>query len=326
MPKTTQDVIEAERQLGHPRTVLQYLRIFITGFFMGSADIVPGVSGGTIAFIMGIYDTLIDAIKSFNLDALRLVLARKIGAFIDHVSLRFLITLGIGILAAVFTLAHVLEGLLETQPTYVFAWFGGLVLASIIAVAPKIGWSPLTVIVLIVGAVFAFWLTGLGGLGTGAEPEAAGAASYDLLTLFVSGAIAIVAMILPGISGSFILVLLGQYRTVLSFVTERNFFPLIVFALGCVIGIMLFSRVLSYLLHHYRSITLAALVGFMLGSLRKVWIEAAAGVDTMTAAGAAPSLLMVIVLIVFGFAIVTVLDHLSSGGNPIVRLFVRPRK
>lgn len=319
MPETTQDVIETERQLGHPRTPFQYLRIFITGFFMGSADIVPGVSGGTIAFIMGIYDTLIDAIKSFNLDAIRLVLARKIGAFVDHVSLRFLIALGIGILAAVFTLSHVLEGLIETQPTYIFALFGGLVLASIIAVSPKVSWSPVTIAVLVVGAVFAFWLTGLGGAGTGAEPEATGAVSYDLLTLFVSGAIAIVAMILPGISGSFILVILGQYRIVLGLVNERNFFPLIVFALGCLVGIILFSRVLSFLLHHYRSITLAALVGFMLGSLRKLWIEASAGVDVMTNAGAAPSILLVIVLIVVGFAVVTVLDHLSSRNNPILK-------
>lgn len=317
-----------EQNLGRPRTLKEYVRLYLTGFGMGTADIIPGVSGGTIAFIMGIYDTLVDAIKSFNLDAIRLALGRKFAAFVDHTSLRFLIALGLGILTAVFTLSKVLGDALETQPTYIFALFGGLVLASIVAVAPSVKWNTAALVFFVIATIFAFWLTGLGvpeaPVLADAVDGATPAVSYDLLTLFFSGMIAIVAMILPGISGSFILVILGQYRVVLGLVNERNIVPLFVFAIGCLIGLVLFSRILSFLLRHYRSLTLAALVGFMAGSLRKLWIEATVGADTMSAAGNTPNIALVLILVVLGFVIVTLLDHVSSRNNPVVkRIFAR---
>lgn len=308
--------MQPDAQLDRPRTPLQYLRIFLTGFVMGAADIIPGVSGGTIAFIAGIYNALLDAIKSFNLDAIRLVLARKFGEAADHVRLRFLIALGLGILLAVFTLANLLGSLLETHPTYVFALFGGLVVASIVAIIPSIRWATLPIIACIIGAVFAFWLVGL----TALNPDSV---SHDYLMLFLSGAVAICAMILPGISGSFILLILGQYAFVLGAVRERNLMVLIVFGMGCVVGLGLFSRVLSWLLTHQRSVTLATLVGFMIGSLRRLYMEAATGVETMTAAGNPPSVVTVIILLTIGFVIVTLLDHASSKNNPILKFILK---
>src|SRR5690606_37004873 len=237
----------------HPRTPRGYLRLYLTGFAMGAADIVPGVSGGTIAFIMGIYDTLVDAIKSFNLDAIRLVLTRKFAAAVDHVSLRFLIALGLGIITAVLLLSNILGTLLETQPTFVFAFFGGLVLASIVAVSGQVRWTSVALVALVIGAILGFVITGLDALDPTRVP-------HDYLTLFISGAIAIVAMILPGISGSFILLVLGQYQFVLDAVRNRDIVSVFVIALGCVVGLLTFSRILSYLLHHYRAPTLAVLI------------------------------------------------------------------
>jgi putative membrane protein len=149
-----------EQNLGRPQTPKEYLRLYLTGFAMGTADIIPGVSGGTIAFIMGIYDTLVDAIKSFNLDAIRLVFARKFAEFVDHVSLRFLIALGLGIITAVLLLSNILGTLLETQPTFVFAFFGGLVLASIVAVSSQVHWTSTAFVALVIGAILGFIITG----------------------------------------------------------------------------------------------------------------------------------------------------------------------
>lgn len=309
-----------EQNLGRPRTPKEYLRLYLTGFAMGTADIIPGVSGGTIAFIMGIYDTLVDAIKSFNLDAIRLVFARKFAAAVDHVSLRFLIALGLGILTAVLLLSNLLGTLLETQPTFVFAFFGGLVLASIVAVSSQVHWTSTALVALVIGAILGFIITGLDALDPTRVP-------HDYLTLFVSGAIAIVAMILPGISGSFILLVLGQYQYVLDAVRNRDIVSVFVVALGCLVGILTFSRILSYLLHHYRAPTLAVLIGFMIGSLRELWEQAVYQKNPVTEmldfslprTFTASDILISVLLIFTGFVVVSLLDHVSGGNNPVVR-------
>lgn len=282
---------------------------------MGSADIVPGVSGGTMAFILGIYETLIGAIKSFNVKAIRLAISLKLRDLFEHVPFGFLIAVGMGILTAIFALSSLLHDALEYYPTYVFAFFGGLVLASIIAVGAKLRYTPAVIAVLVLFSVVAFVVVGLQEVQT---------TDHSPLTLFISGAIAICAMILPGISGSFILLILGQYHHVLGSVRALDIVSLGAVALGALVGIVGFSRVLSFLLKHYEQLTIAALTGFMIGSLRTVWDRSAAGTETLPQFGAA-ELALAVGLLLLGFLIVSFLDHLQSGKNPIFALFWRPR-
>lgn len=311
------------RDLSHPKTPWEYVRLFFSGFAMGAADVVPGVSGGTMAFILGVYETLIDAIKSFNVKALKLALGMKFGELLnEHIPIRFLIALGLGILTAVFTLATILEGALENSPTYVFAFFAGLILASIIAVGAKVEWSLGAVIALIVGAVVAFVIVGMDSLGDqfGHTPP----------ILFVSGMIAICAMILPGISGSFILLILGQYDFILGAVKDRDIVSIISVGLGAVLGIVIFSRILSWLLKHYENVTIAVLVGFMAGSLRLIVHRMLNAVTEIEGQEVWSSIELdggmiafVVVLVVIGFILVTAIDHAQSRSNPVLRLFSR---
>lgn len=310
--------------LSRPRTIADYARLFFTGFSMGAADIVPGVSGGTMAFIMGVYETLIDAIKSFNLKAVQLALKFKFGElFNKQVPIRFLLALGFGILTAIFALSTFLDTALDETPTYVFAFFAGLILASIIAVGAKVVWKPSAIVAFLVGAIVAFWIVGLPTLGDqlGHAPP----------ILFVSGMIAICAMILPGISGSFILLILGQYEFVLNAVRERDIISLVAVAAGAALGIVAFSRVLSWLLKHYENVTVAVLVGFMAGSLRLIIhrafnaiVESPTGESIATPITLDATMLAIAAgLLVLGFILVTFIDHLQSRSNPIARLFAR---
>lgn len=301
------------RDFSHPKTPAEYLRLFLTGFAMGSADIVPGVSGGTIAFISGVYETLLNAIKSFDLTALRLGLKFDIKGLLNHIPWQFLLALGLGIGVAVLTLSSILENLLETQPTYVFAFFGGLIIASVVAIGFKVKWTVSTIIALIVGAIAAFLIAGLEALNPATV-------SHELPVLFLSGVIAIMAMILPGISGSFILLILGQYEYILAAVTRRDIVSLIAVALGCAVGIIGFSRILSWLLKHYEQLTIATLVGFMLGSLRTIWDRASAGTELMPEFGAT-EIIIAVVLVIVGFLFVSLIDHVASGDNPVFRGF-----
>lgn len=228
---------------------------------MGAADVVPGVSGGTMAFIMGVYEELLDAIKSFNLKWLKFVFAFKIKKAVEHIPWKFLAVLGAGIACAFLSLAHLISWLLDAYPVYLYAFFFGLVAASIVAISVHIRWTLGAAVALIAGGVIAYIVVGLVPLET----------PHDPLTLFVSGGVAIMAMILPGISGSFILLILGQYEFVINAVKALQVGTLIPLALGCGVGIMLFARLLSWLLKHYHQITITLLVGFMLGSLRKIW-------------------------------------------------------
>lgn len=321
--------IEMLPDLSRPRTPLEYLRILFSGFAMGASDIVPGVSGGTMAFILGIYETLINGIKSFNLDALQMALAFFTGKndekpslmeIVDHLHLRFLIALAIGLLTAIVLLSSLLEGLIVNQPTYIFAFFAGLIIASVIAIGYKVKWGATSFVTLIIGTVIAYIITNpaLGTLGD--------SFGHAPLVLFFSGMIAICAMILPGISGSFILLILGQYDFVLGAVKDRDIVSLIFVALGAGIGILAFSRVLSWLLDKYEHPTIALLVGFMLGSMRLIYFRATNLIDEETGVVTSLNLdstqiMLAIILIIVGFIVVTVIDHMQSRANPILSIF-----
>ena len=278
---------------------------------MGAADVVPGVSGGTIAFIAGIYDELINSIKSINMHSLKLLFTGKIAAFWKAVNGNFLFALLLGIAISVFSLAKLITYLLLNEPVLVWSFFFGLVLASTWFVSKDIkGWNWKTVAGFVGGAVIAYYIT----VATPAET------STNLMFIFLCGAIAICAMILPGISGSFILVLLGKYFYVMEAVKTLDLVVLGVFAFGAALGITSFSRVLSYALKNFRNITLSVLSGFMLGSLNKVWpwkeVEklVSDGHEVMIEHNIAPNteVAEAVVLMLIGFILVYVLEKISA--------------
>ncbi|HXF64110.1 MAG TPA: DUF368 domain-containing protein [Caldilineaceae bacterium] len=239
------------------------LGLLARGFCMGSADVVPGVSGGTMAFILGIYEELIESIRMVGQPAfLRALLSFRLREALCLLNFPFLAWLLAGILLAILTLAPAIEWMLVHQPVLLWSFFFGLVLASVVTVSRRIPrWTLPLWLSLAVGTVGAYWLVGLVPVQT---PNA-------WWFLFISGAIAICAMILPGISGSFILVLLGKYQYVVSAVNQRDLITLFWVALGCAIGVVSFAQLLSWLFKRYHDLTVALLTGFMLGSLRKVW-------------------------------------------------------
>ncbi len=244
------------------RNLRDYLAIALKGIGMGAADVVPGVSGGTIAFITGIYEELINSIKSVNLSSLKLLLQGKLKDFWSAVNGTFLLSLLGGIFISVLSLARLLKFLLENYPVLVWSFFFGLIVASAIFVAKTIKkWNTGTIISGITGIIIAYWITVI-------SPAEANT-SYPFI--FLSGAIAICAMILPGISGSFILVLLGMYKFILGAISDLNLLVILIFLAGAGIGIIAFSNILSWLLRKYHNLTIAMLAGFMVGSLNKVW-------------------------------------------------------
>ena len=251
-----------QNQTSSERSLTDYLGIVLRGFLMGASDVVPGVSGGTMAFILGIYEELINAIKSVDLTFIKLILTFKFKEAFNILPWKFLASVFIGILLAIFSLARLLEWLLENKPVLLWSFFFGLVVASIIMVARRISrWTALTLGVSLIVALGAYWLVGLVPTET----------PTDWWFVFLSGVIAICAMILPGISGSFILVLLGKYEYILGAVNNRDFLTLGIFALGAVIGITSFAQLLSWLFKKHHNLTIAMLTGLMLGSLRKIW-------------------------------------------------------
>lgn len=296
------------------RSVKEYAVLVLKGMGMGAADVVPGVSGGTIAFIVGIYDELINSIKSINMHSLKLLFTGKITAFWKAINANFLLSLLFGIAVSILSLAKLMTYLLVNEPVLVWSFFFGLVLASTWFVSKDIkerNWK--TILGFIAGAVIAYYIT----IATPAET------STSLLFIFLCGAIAICAMILPGISGSFILVLLGKYFYIMEAVNKLDLIVLGVFAFGALLGITSFSRVLSYALKHFRNITLSVLTGFMLGSLNKVWpwkevvdtyTDTHGEVKPLVENNILPNEYLVegIILMVIGFALVYVLEKLSS--------------
>ena len=293
------------------RRIKDYAVLTLKGMAMGAADVVPGVSGGTIAFIAGIYDELINSIKSINMHSLKLLFTGKIAAFWKAVNGNFLFALLLGIAISVFSLAKLIIYLLLNEPVLVWSFFFGLVLASTWFVTKDIkGWNWKTVAGFVGGAVIAYYIT----VATPAET------STNLMFIFLCGAIAICAMILPGISGSFILVLLGKYFYVMEAVKTLDLVVLGVFAFGAALGITSFSRVLSYALKNFRNITLSVLSGFMLGSLNKVWpwkeVEklVSDGHEVMIEHNIAPNteVAEAVVLMLIGFILVYVLEKISA--------------
>lgn len=244
------------------RNLKDYGVLLVKGIGMGAADVVPGVSGGTIAFIVGIYEELINSIKNINIASLKLLFTGKIAAFWKAVNANFLLSIVTGIAISIFSLAKLITYLLVTHTVLVWAFFFGLVLASTWFVSKDIEkWNWKTILCFIAGTIAAFFIT----VATPAETPT------NLFFIFLCGCIAICAMILPGISGSFILILLGKYFYIMEAVKTFNIPVMLVFICGAVIGITSFAKVLSYTLNKFHDITIAVLAGFMLGSLNKVW-------------------------------------------------------
>lgn len=229
---------------------------------MGAADVVPGVSGGTIAFISGIYEELITSINSIDLSLFGTLRKEGIKAFWNKINGNFLLALFVGIFISVFSLARFLSWLLENQPVLLWSFFFGLVLASVFFVGKEIKkWNVGTVVIFLTGATVAYIITEL--------PPNENVESLPYL--FLSGALAVCAMILPGISGAFILVLLGSYKTILDAVHERDIKIVLTVGIGAIFGLLSFARLLKWMFSHYKNLTLALLTGFILGSLNKIW-------------------------------------------------------
>uniref|UniRef100_UPI00404788C5 DUF368 domain-containing protein n=1 Tax=Algoriphagus sp. TaxID=1872435 RepID=UPI00404788C5 len=235
---------------------------YLKGMAMGAADIVPGVSGGSIALIAGIYQQLLDSINSFHIENLLLLKAFQIKEFYARVNGNFLLSLLLGILTSIFALSRVITFLMDEYPIPLWSFFCGLILVSAFLILKNIKrLSGGVVLALASGTVFAWLVTNLPPMTT---------TDAHWFT-FVAGVIAICAMILPGISGSFILLILGKYETILMAVSQKDIFTLGLFAAGCLVGLVSFSRVVAFLLRRYYSSTIGLLSGFMLGSINKLW-------------------------------------------------------
>lgn len=244
------------------RSFPDYIILGVKGICMGASDVVPGVSGGTMAFILGIYEELINAIRSFDLKSFQFLVTLKFRPLLDRISWRFLLAVSIGIFTAIFTLARLLSWLLQNSPVFIWSFFMGLILASVVSVSRRVEeWRVLIWLFLVGGTLGAYFLVGLVPVATPDAPW----------FLFLCGAVAICAMILPGISGAYILVLLGKYQYVLDAVNHRDVVVLALVTAGACVGIVAFSRILGWLLRNYHDLMVAILTGLMLGSLRKVW-------------------------------------------------------
>lgn len=240
-----------------------YALLALKGMAMGAADVVPGVSGGTIAFITGIYEELISTINNVNLGLLKTLKNEGLKAAWKQLNGTFLVVLLTGIIISIVSLAKSVTYLLEHHPVLIWSFFFGLIVASAWLVGKSIQkWNVGTIGMLIIGGIIALWISSI------QTTVSADSASWYI---FLSGAVAICAMILPGISGSFILVLMGSYHVVLNALTERNFLLILIFMSGCLVGILSFAKLLKFLFSRFKELTIALLTGFMIGSLYKVW-------------------------------------------------------
>ena len=269
--------------------------IFLRGLFMGSADIVPGVSGGTIALITGIYERLIFAISSIKFSFIKPLLKGNLSDFktklIEEIDFELFIPLALGIGIAFITLAKVISYLLDTHTAYTFSFFLGLILASAYILYTKLDDLNIKLIVITaIGIILSYIFVGLNPIAT----------NHSLIVIFISGLIAICAMILPGISGSFLLLLLGQYQYMLNALNSKNLIEIFVFCIGALIGILGFSKLLNYLLEKYESATMAFLIGIMLGTLRLPVIKIT---ENMTG-----SWIVCVVLAIIAFALIFVIE------------------
>ena len=286
---------------------------------MGAADIVPGVSGGTVAFITGIYEELLKSISSINFKKFILLDDKSIKSLWHKINGNFLACIFSGIIFSVFSLSKTITLLIKNYPILVWSFFFGLILASSFIIGNAIrSWNFQKVISLIFGAIIAFSITRLSPVE---NPE-------SLFYIFISGAIAICAMVLPGVSGSFILLIMGSYTLILKALNELNLAVIVVFSLGCLIGLLSFARLLSKLFRSYRDLTIAVLTGFLIGSIDKVWPWKIVILTRVDSSGETvpfieksvmpyyfvgdPKILLALVLSVVGFFIVYVLNRLSN--------------
>ena len=298
------------------RKISSYLLITVKGICMGAADVIPGVSGGTIAFLMGIYEEFVNSIKAIDLKALKLLFSGKIGEFWKKINGNFLGSLVLGILISVFSLAKLMQYLLVHHPTPVWSFFFGLVIASAIYILRGIkGWKGTDILFLFLGVGVGIAICLLSPSNT---PEV-------WWFVMLSGAIAICAMILPGISGSFILLLLGKYAYIMDAVSNLKIGTLVIFGIGVVLGITSFSHLLSWLLKKFYNATVVFFSGMMIGSLLKVWpwkhmLES--GVDRpllpfgergfQAVTGMDPHFWQAVIFVIIGISIVFIIEFLAN--------------
>lgn len=238
------------------------ISIFLKGVAMGAANVIPGVSGGTIALITGIYERLINAIKACDITAIKLLLARDFTKLWQHVDGRFLCAIGVGVIVSIVSLAKLFEYLLTSYEKFTMAFFFGLILLSLYYVAKRISsWSSSVIASLVVGSIIAI------GIALLAPASQNGSFFY----VFLCGVIAISSMILPGLSGSFVLIIMGNYALVLGAISTLNMSILVPLALGCVVGIIVFSHAIAWIFKHFENQTLSLMTGFVLGSLVVIW-------------------------------------------------------
>ena len=279
-----------------------YLWLVACGFFIGSANVVPGVSGGTIAFILGLYEELIDAINAANLDFFRRLFTFRLREAFDEFPWRFLLALGLGIVIAIFTMAERLMWAIDHHPELVWAFFFGLVLASAAVICKRdVRWSPVTLLIGGLAAMATFVLMGL-------MPQQTPDAAWFLL---LSGAIVICAMILPGLSGTFLLVLLGKYQYMLEAIVRLDVLTLLIFAIGATGGLIVFARAVRWLFLYRKDKTVAGLVGLMLGSLRGIWPWKEQGSIVMPTAFTL-EVALALVLAALGVGLVLILQYLAG--------------
>lgn len=318
------------------RRVLDYLIIMFKGISMGAADVVPGVSGGTIAFISGIYEELIESIDNINLNVFKVWKTNGFLSAWHSINGSFLLALFSGIAVSILSLAKLIKWLLHNEPILLWSFFFGLVLASILYIAKQIErWNLAVVIAIIITSITSYYITL-------AEPFAS---PDSYLYLMFCGFIAIIAMILPGVSGAFILLILGAYQTAIDTInnlveglTTGNldlfkdaFIKFALLGLGAVVGLKVFSKALNWMFKHRKNLTLAILTGFMIGSLNKIWpwkkvlktrINSKGEEVTLLDKSILPSsfdgdnqILSALVLIVIGFATILILEYLGKEKN-----------
>ena len=302
-----------------PKTAKETIILIIKGLCMGTADVIPGVSGGTIALIMGIYEDLLLAINSIDISMVKKLLRGNIKDALSKVHLRFLFFLLMGIGIAILSLARIMNYLIHNQAVLTWSLFFGLIAASIFVVGKKVkNWAGSPAISFLAGGTAAWFIVGLIPVST---PE-------EFWFIFLSGFIAICAMILPGLSGAFLLLILGKYEFITRALKNpfifNNLVVIIVFCSGCVVGLLGFSRILNYLFKKWHTLTLAFLTGLMAGSMRKIWPwkESLEGVmirgkyyvlreQNILPKEFNAKLLLAIGLIIIGFVVVVVLEQLS---------------
>jgi putative membrane protein len=292
-----------------PASVAQFIR----GFAMGTADIVPGISGGTVALVAGIYERLVRNIHAGAHLLRALVVRREITAAARSIEWRWLLTLLAGILTAIAVLSSVLTRLLEDQPILTSAVFFGLVVGAIVVARRRIG--TITPISLLAAAVAAMALFFVLGLRSETESTADKVVTQPLWIFFIAGAIAICAMILPGISGSLILVIIGMYSEVLGAVTSRDFAAVAATGLGAIAGLAAFSTLLNWLLEHHHDLVIATMIGLMIGSLRVLW-PWPNGTATTRLGAPDDHIVAAVILLALGAIAVIAIERLSARVAP----------